>query len=157
MKITNLSQAEYGDIILFEPTRLTSRIQVKIDNLGQKHKHNYSHGAIFWGKEGGVPLMIESVSPCGVHIAKVQTWRNYVIVRPDNKEVLSRHTLANYLNAKYDYNKLYAVILNRVFGSPLTVDDDTQVICTEFINLAYGYTLTEKGMCTPVALANAIL
>jgi hypothetical protein len=157
MIIDNLLQAKYGDILLFEPTSFTGRIQVMVDNLNQKRKFNFSHGAIFWGFEGKTPLMLESVSPCGVHIAKVQEWRNYVIVRPDGHTVRTKKEMIEYLNSRYDYSKLYAVILNRLFGTHLTVDDDSQVICTELINLAYDYKLTPKGMCTPVALANAIL
>ena len=157
MIIQDLSQARYSDIILFEPTSLTGRIQVAVDNLGQKTKHNFSHRAIFWGFEGKTPLMLESVSPCGVHIAKVQEWRNYVIVRPEGKKVRPKKEMIRYLNSRYDYSKLYAVILNRLFGTSLTVDDDSQVICTELINLAYYYKLTDKGMCTPVTLANKIL
>jgi hypothetical protein len=160
MIIDNLSEAQYGDVILFEPTSLKGRIQVKIDNLGHKVKHNFSHGAIFWGFEGKTPLMLESVSPCGVHIAKVQEWRNYVIVRilqHEDCELRPKKEMVAYLNSKYDYSKLYAITLNRLFNVPLTVDDDSQVICTELINLAYDYKLTAKGMCTPIALANAIL
>ena len=157
MIIQDLSQAKYGDIIEFEPTSLKGHIQVRIDNHGQKRKFNFSHGALFWGFEGKTPIMLESVSPCGVHLAKVQEWRNYTIIRPEGKKVRPKGDMIAYLNSRYDYSKLYAVILNRLFNVPLTVDDDSQVICTELINLAYGYTLTEKGMCTPVALANAIL
>lgn len=157
MIIQDLSQAKWGDVLLFEPTSLTGSIQIAVDNLGQKTKHNFSHGAIFWGFEGKTPLMLESVSPCGVHIAKVQEWRNYTIIRLEGKKVRPKKEMVAYLNSRYDYSKLYAVTLNRLFGTPLTVDDDSQVICTELINLAYNYTLTPKGMCTPVALANAVL
>lgn len=157
MIIKDLSQAQYGDIILFEPTMLLSRIQVWIDNLGRQKKYNYSHGAIFWGHVGHTPLMIESVSPCGVHIAKVQNWRNYIIVRPENNILMTQDELSSYLNKRYDYSKLWSVITNKFFGVPMTIDNDEQVICTELINLAYYYALCQKGKCTPVTLATSIL
>jgi hypothetical protein len=157
MIISSLSQAQYGDIILFEPTRVLSRIQVWGDNLGQQRKFNYSHGALYLGKEGNTHLMLESITGCGVHITKVQEWANYIIVRPVGYEVRPKDEMLTYLDSKYDYSKIKAVMLNRLFNVPLTVDDDSQVICTELINLAYYYALTKKGMCTPVTLANVIL
>ena len=157
MIISSLSQAKYADVILFEPTRVLSSIQVWGDNLGQKRKFNFSHGALYLGKEGGTHLMLESITGCGVHITKVQEWANFVIVRPMGYEVRPKKEMLTYLNSKYDFSKIRAVMLNRVFGLPLTVDDDSQVICTELINLAYYYALTPKGMCTPVTLANKIL
>lgn len=156
MLISSLSQATYGDIILFEPTSVKGRIQVWGDNLGQERKFNLSHGALYLGKEGNTHLMLESVTGCGVHIAKVQEWANYTIVRPD-LPVRPKKEMYEYLNARYDFSKIRAVMFNRLFGLPLTVDDDSQVICTELINLAYYYALTPKGMCTPVTLANEIL
>jgi len=153
MIISDITLAKKGDILLFEPTRLLSRLQVWGDNLGQKRKFNFSHGAVYLGNG----KMIESVSKCGVHITKVQKWSNYTIVRPLGKKMIKITELESYLNSRYDFSKIRAVMLNRVFNIPLTVDDDRQVICTELVNLAYGYTLTQKGMCTPVALANAIL
>lgn len=157
MIIKNIKDAKYGDIILFEPTRLLSTIQVFGDNLGQKRKFNFSHGALYLGNEGGTHLMLESITGCGVHITKVQEWANFTIVRPVEYEVRPKKEMLTYLNSKYDFSKIRAVILNRLFGLPLTVDDDSQVICTELINLTYYYSLTPKGMCTPVTLANAIL
>lgn len=157
MIVSDLSQAKYGDIILFEPIRFLSRIQVKIDNIRQNKKFNFSHGALYWGKEGGNHLMIESVNECGVHISKINYWKNYIIVRPIDKKIITKVKLSDYIGKKYDFSKIYAVIANRLFGVSLTVDGDEQVICTELINLAYNYKLTAKGMCTPITLANAIL
>jgi len=156
MIIPSLVQAEYGDIILFEPTRWISALQAKIDSRGQK-KQPYSHGAIFWGHEGDIPLMIEAINKCGTHISKVQNWRNFIIVRPDKSMLMSKEKLITYVGKRYDFSKLYSVFENRFLGVPLFVDNDEEVICTELVNLAYNYTLTPKGMCTPVTLANAIL
>jgi len=157
MIINHLKEAQYGDIILFEPSMYSSRVRVWIDNLGRNKKYNYSHGALFWGYIGNTPLMIESVSPCGVHITKVQEWRNYIIIRPVDKIITTQNDLISYLDKRYDYSKLWSVFKNKFFGTPLTADNDTQVICTEFINLAYSYSLCKKGGCTPVTLAESIL
>lgn len=157
MIISDIKLAQYGDIILYEPLRFLSRIQVKIDNIGQEKKFNYSHGALYWGKEGNTHIMLESVDKCGVHLTKVQNWRNFIIVRPMGYDITPQEEMATYLGHKYDFSKIWAVFLNKAFKIPLTVDSDDEVICTELINLAYYYALTKKGMCTPVTLANAIL
>lgn len=157
MIISDLSQAKYGDILLFEPTSLKSRVQVWGDNLGQKRKFNYSHGALFFEFEGNTPVMMESVTGCGVHLTKLQNWQNFVIFRPEGYNLTPKKKMVTYLGHRYDFSKIRAVILNRLFRVPLTVDSDEQVICTELINLAYYYALTPKGMCTPVTLANSIL
>lgn len=157
MIIKDINQAQYGDIILFEPTRLLSHVQVKVDNIKQPIKRNFSHGSLFWVFEGTTPLMIESVSGCGVHISRLNMWRNFIIIRPEGYNVMPKEEMAKYLNRRYDFSKIVSVMLNKAFDIPLTVDSDSEVICTELINLAYNYKLTPKGMCTPVTLANAIL
>jgi hypothetical protein len=157
MRISNLLKAEYGDIILFNPRSFLSKIQVWIDNIGISKKHSYSHGAIFWGYENKIPLMVESVNNCGVHVTRVQEWKNYIIIRPEGYNITPKAEMARYLNRRYDFFKLLSIVLNKAFNIPLTVDDDSKVICTELINLAYYYALCPKGMCTPVTLANAIL
>jgi hypothetical protein len=157
MIIHDISQAKYGDIILFEPTSLRGHIQVFVDNLWRKEKYNVSHVAMFWSHDGNTPLMFESVSPCGSHIAKVQNWRNYTIVRLEGYKVVPKAEIARLLNKKYDYSKLWAVFANKFFGIPLVTDDDEQTMCAETINLAYYYAICPKGKCTPVTLASKIL
>jgi hypothetical protein len=157
MIIKNLSEAKYGDILLFNPRGFLSTIQVKIDNINSPEKFNYSHGALFWEHQGTIPLMIESVNKCGVHIARIEEWKNYIIIRPEGYNIRPKNEMARYLNRRYDFSKLISIIANKAFNIPLTADNDSQVICTELINLAYYYKLTDKGMCTPVTLANKIL
>ncbi len=155
MQRVELRDAEYGDIILFEPVRAISRLQAAIDSIGQKGA-NYSHGAIFWGRDGNEPMMIESVTHCGVHVTRVQDWRNFVVIRPDKSNLRSREEMAQFIGLKYDFSKIWRILAARLFRFPLVTDDSQKVICTELNNLAYRYTLCPKGQCTPVSLYNAL-
>ena len=157
MLIPDLRQAKYGDIILFRPTGMISQLQTKIDSIGQEPQ-NFSHGAIFLENIGDIGIMVESVNKGGVRIAPIQEWRNYVIVRPEGSyRIVPKKSLISKVRSDYDFNKILRVMFSRLFGVSLSADDDKKLICTELINYAYRYQLTEKGMCTPVTLANAIL
>lgn len=158
MIIQDISQAKYGDIILFEPTSVIGRVQVVIDNLSQPRKFNFSHGAIFLERVGDSCLMVESVNRGGVRIAPLQEWKNYTIVRPEGFGIIMpKKRLISKIYSDYDFNKIGRIFMSRIFNYPLTVDDDRKLICTELVNFAYRYKITKKGQCTPVTLANAIL
>lgn len=143
----------YGDIILFEPLTLKGEVVRLFDSF---FKCPYSHAGIFWKYEQGVPLFIETDSRTGeLVVTKLQEWKNYAVYRP-NLPILDERQLLSYLGTKYDYNRIFKIIMNRLFHFPIYSDDTTKMICTEFVNHAYFYLLTKKGLATPYTVYKSL-
>lgn len=155
MQIESLNKAEYGDILLFNPIGWYSNLQVFIDSIGQKYQP-YSHVALYLEKVGDTHLMIESTVG-GVHITKVQEWRNYAIARPDKFSLRRKEIVVQECGKAYDLNLIWTLLKNRLFGIKIDPNDDTRPICSEFVNQSYNYQLDKKGYTTPVTLANKYL
>jgi len=52
----------------------------------------------------------------------------------------------------YQTNKLFAIALHKLFGTPLEADEPNSMICSELVNWVYNYNLGDKGNCTPASL-----
>lgn len=136
---------KYGDIILFRPSGgFVSWLISKIDG-GQ-----YSHGAIFWKYEHGVPLFIEShESKGGVVITKLQEWSNFDVYRPTALQIRPAHEVLEMVGRKYDYSMIWWIFKSKLRRKKLQNNDDAQVICTELVDKCYYYCFGEGYICTP--------
>jgi len=150
-KYIDLKDARYGDVIFFEPTSLTSKIITWIDGSP------YSHVALYWDIIGGKPFMFEAQYGRDVGLTRVQDWKNFIIIRPTNKAWLRKQEeLMTVEGNSYQTNKLFAIALHKIFGTPLEADSPNSMICSELVNWAYHYNLGEKGDCTPATLFNKL-
>lgn len=160
-KINDLSEAKRGDIIFFSPlSSLTSKIQVKLDNRGVKHKRNISHVAIFYGYIDGTPYMQEATNVNQTHkqvgLSPVMEYRNYEILRPNNPAWLKSPTEIMSISgiSRYQFSRLWTIAKARIFGVSLESDDISQVICSEYVNWCWSYYICDKANCTPVTMRN---
>ena len=163
IKIADIKDARYGDLIFFSPlSSLSSKLQVKIDNLRQPVKQPYCHVAIYWGEIGGKQHVFEAQSVNQknkqIGLSPLQEYRNYVIVRPKiNKYWLRpKHELMALAGVSaYQYSRLIKVIQVRLFGLNMDSDDISETICTELGNWAWSYMTCDKSDCTPVSYYNS--
>jgi hypothetical protein len=161
IKVNSLAEARRGDIIFFSPlSSLTSKIQVTLDNRGVKRKRNISHVAIFYGYIDGIPHMHEATNVNQTHkqvgLSPVMDYRNYEIFRPTNQAWLKSPTeiMSIVGISRYQFSRLWTIAKARIFGFSLETDDISKVICSEFVNWAWGYYLCDKANCTPVTMRN---
>lgn len=155
MQIDSTEQAQYGDVLFFEPIGFYSRLQVAIDSKGQSFQ-NYSHVSMFYKFVGDTPLMIESIAGGGVHITRIPEWRNFKMYRPNNPHLRSIEVVTRECGKLYDFSIIWAIFKSRFLGIKIDPNDDTRPICSEFVNQSYGYRLDQKGYCTPVTLFNKL-
>ena len=141
-----------GDLLAFQPSSKMGEMIRVIDSKGEG---KYSHWAIFWGYKDGAPLFLESVEGVGVRPCVLLEWRqNYDVYRPVDPKIEMRDVgdLILLIGAKYDYKRIWVILKNRLFGTPLYADSPTKPICTEFVNFAYRYKLVKSGQATPFTL-----
>lgn len=160
-KINSIEEAKRGDVIFFSPlSSLVSKLQVKVDNRGVKHKKNISHVAIFYGYLDGVPYMLEATNVNQAHkqvgLSPILEYRNFEILRPNNQAWLKSPTEIMAISgiSRYQFSRLWTVAKARLFGFSLESDDPSQVICSEYVNWCWGYYLCDKANCTPVTMRN---
>lgn len=144
---------KYGDLIAFRPTSKTGELIRAIDSRGFG---DYSHWAFFWGYKDGAPLFLESVEGRGVQVNMLEEWRNtFDIYRPIDLKPRPVREMLLLVGAKYDYNRIWAILMNRLFGKKLYADSPTQPICTEYVNYGYKYKIVPAGTATPFTLENS--
>lgn len=160
-KIEDIKDAKFGDVIFFSPlSSLTSKLQVKVDNIGIKRKRNVSHVAIFYGYIDGVPHMLEADNVNRKHrqvgLSPIFEYRNYEILRPNNQAWLKSPTEIMAISgiSRYQYSRLWTIAKARLFGFSLESDDISAVICSEYVNWCWSYYLCDKANCTPVTMRN---
>lgn len=161
LKINSLAEAKRGDIIFFSPlSSIVSKLQVKLDNYGINKKRNISHTAIFYGYIDGIPHMHEATNTNQtnkqVGLSPVMDYRNYEILRPTNQAWLkSPSEIMSIVGiSQYQFSRLWTIAKSRLFGFSLESDNINKVICSEFVNWAWGYYLCDKANCTPVTMRN---
>jgi len=146
-KYIDLKDARYGDVIFFEPYTITGNLITWIDGSP------YSHVAIYWGDIAGQPYMFEAQRSKKIGLTRVQDWRNFIILRPINKAWLRKQEEVMQIEGRgYQTNKLFAIALHKLFGTPLEADEPNSMICSELVNWVYNYNLGDKGNCTPASL-----
>jgi hypothetical protein len=160
-KIEDIKDAKYGDVIFFSPvSSITSKLQVKIDNIGVKHKKNVSHVAIFHGYIDGKPHMREATNVNQTHkqvgLSPILEYRNFEILRPHNTAWLKSRTEIMSISgiSRYQFSRLWTIAKARIFGTSLEADDVSSVICSEDVNWCWNYYLCDKANCTPVTMRN---
>lgn len=145
-KIENIEDAQYGDLLFFTPTTsFFSHLIQKIDGS------RFSHVALFLGKKYAHNLFIESQDGVGITISLLKEWRNYEIYRPE-LQCMPPSMILNDLGKPYDRKKIVQILSHKIFGTPLTADDDHALICSESVNKWYYYKLYEKGKATPATI-----
>jgi hypothetical protein len=134
----------YGDIIAFKPTGgFVSKMISKVDGSP------YSHIAIFWRYVDGVPLFLEShEARGGVVINKLQEWGNFDVFRPHALKPREEKEMLHLVGNRYDYSILWWIFKAKIFKKTLQNNDDTKVICSEYADYCYYYTLGEGKICT---------
>jgi hypothetical protein len=143
---------KYGDVIMFRPTGgFVSKMISLIDGS------EYSHGAIFWKYDNGVPLFIEShEARGGVVINKLQEWSNFDVYRAKGLKARPINELLGMVGRRYDYSLLWWIFKTKILRSNLQNNDNTMVICTELVDFCYYYTLGAGYVCTPNTISNLI-
>jgi hypothetical protein len=141
---------QYGDIILFKPTNgFVSRLISFVDGS------DYSHAAIFWKYEHGIPLFIESHEKRGgVVINKLQEWGNFDVYRTETLLPRPEHEMLEMVGRKYDFSRLWWIFKAKVLKFKLQNNDETLVICSELVDFCYYYTLGEGLICTPKTISD---
>ncbi len=136
---------QYGDVIMFRPTGgFVSRMISLIDGS------QYSHGAIFWKYENGVPLFIEShEARGGVVINKLQEWSNFDVYRAKSLKIRPAHEMLETVGRRYDYSMLWWILKAKILKTKVQNNDDTIFICTELIDFGFWYSLGQGYICTP--------
>lgn len=135
---------KYGDIIQFKPKTFYGKLIKLIDGSP------YSHTAMFLKYEKGVPLFIESHErKDGVVISKLQEWGNYDVYRSTTLKPRPMKEVLEKLGTKYDGSMIVDIVKNKIIKKQPTNNDDTQFICSEFIDFAYRYKVGNGFVATP--------
>jgi len=141
---------KYGDLIAFYPTSFFGEIVCIIDSKGLG---SYSHWAVFTGYEKGVPMFIESNDKMGVVMLALKEWQNnFDIYRAKKLKPKLVSELYSMIGNKYGFNRIWSILLNRLFRFPLWGESPYEPICTELCNYAYHYRLAPAGQATPYTL-----
>lgn len=143
---------KYGDVILFKPTGgWFSRLISEIDGS------EYSHAAIFWKYEHGVPLFIEShESKGGVVITQLQEWGNFDVFRPNALIPRPEKEMLKMVGSRYDYSLLWWILKSKLKGRKTQNNDDKEVICSELVDKCYYYCLGDGYVCTPKTISDLV-
>lgn len=147
---------QYGDILCFRPTGIVGELIVAIDSKGLG---DYSHNAIFWKYEQGIPLFLEAheKNGRGVGIVKLQEhWNNYDVFRCVDLDVRPDKEMLDKLGNMYSRSRLFKIFMFRVFGVPIKSDNVDETICTEYVNFCFKYKLLTPGYETPWELQKLI-
>lgn len=136
---------QYGDIIAFKPTGgFVSKMISKIDGSP------YSHIAIFWRYVDGVPLFLEShEARGGVVINKLQEWGNFDVFRPKALKPRPEKEMLALVGNRYDYSMLWWILKAKLLHQKLQNNGNDTVICSEYADYGYYYTLGDGYVCKP--------
>ena len=150
MKV-NLKNARYGDVILFRSTSLFGSLIRLIDG------GEYSHGAIYLEKRHGRHHFIEALTDGGVTYSILdENAGNWDIYRPSPKISATKPELIALVGRRgYDFLRIVRILSFYVFSRPLPADNQQKFICTELINWAYGFALSEE-LATPRTIHEAV-
>lgn len=147
-----LERAKYGDVILFRPTRLSSRLICWLDG------GEYSHAAVYLEKRHGRALFVESLTDGGVKLSVLDEHAgNYDIFRPSIEPYQEpRHLLGLVGRRGYDFWRIARIVAYYLFGKRLPADDGSRLICTELVNWVYDGRLVDWELVTPRTVHEAV-
>lgn len=141
---------KYGDIILFKPRSLTSKLIALIDGSP------YSHIGIFLENKDGVNLFIEShEKKRGVVITKLEEWGNYEVIRPISLKPRPKKEVLAMLGTGYDYSMLGWIFWSKIFKKNQINNSPTLLICSELADFVYRYAVGEGNIATPKTFATS--
>lgn len=158
MRVAEIAQAKYGDILQFRPTSAKGELIRWADatiggwrDNGLGSMSPYSHTAVYDRYEDGQHWMFESDGEGVRHSVILEELGNFDIFRTNTPmPIRSREELAALCNRrKYDFLGLLKILSYYVTGREHDWQDLRRMWCTEFANWAYFGRIVEDGPSTP--------
>lgn len=135
---------QYGDVIFFKPAGLYGKAIKLVDGSP------YSHTAVFWKYEEGIPLFIEShENKGGVVISKLHEWGNYDVYRPIDLKIRPIKEVLDKVSTEYDVWLIPTILLDKLLQAETFNNNQDKFICSEFVDYVFYYKIGNGKMATP--------